>query len=186
MNLQEGIMDKGLKIISAIILLSVFLPGLIAGCSTNPATPQAPVTSSLAPDFQLQDLDGRAVSLSGLRGKPVILNFWATWCGPCRDEMPFIQEIFENKEWSDKGLVILAVDIGESPSTVKEFLESYGLSFQVLLDSEQSVAKNYNIRGIPTTFFIDKDGIIQDMKIGAFTSKAEIEQRLINSIVSNK
>ena len=176
-------MDKGLKIISAIILLSVFLPGLIAGCSTNPAPTQAPVVGGLAPDFQLQDLDGRAVSLSGFRGKPVILNFWATWCGPCRDEMPFIQEIFENKEWSDKGLVILAVDIGESPSTVKEFLENYGLSFQVLLDIEQSVAKNYNIRGIPTTFFIDKDGIIQDMKIGAFSSKAEIEQRLINSIV---
>ena len=179
-------MNRGLKIISAIILLLVFLPGLVSGCSANPATPQAPVTGSLAPDFQLQNLDGQAVSLNDLRGKPVMVNFWATWCGPCRDEMPLIQEIFEDKEWSDKGLVILAVDIGESLSTVKEFVESYGLSFQVLLDSEQGVAKNYNIRGIPATFFIDKDGIIQDMQIGAFTSKAEIEQRLVNSIVSNK
>ena len=179
-------MNRGLKIISATILLLVFLPGLVSGCSANPAPTQAPVTGSLAPDFQLQNLDGQAVSLNDLRGKPVMVNFWATWCGPCRDEMPLIQEIFEDKEWSDKGLVILAVDIGESLSTVKEFVESYGLSFQVLLDSEQGVAKNYNIRGIPATFFIDKDGIIQDMQIGAFTSKAEIEQRLVNSIVSNK
>jgi len=92
--------------------------------------------------------------------------------------MPFIQGIFKDEEWSDKGLVILAIDIGESPSTVKGFVKNYGLSFPVLLDTNQDVALKYDIRAIPTTFFIDKDGIIQGMKVGAFSSKAEIEKNL--------
>jgi len=87
--------------------------------------------------------------------------------------MPFLEEIDE--EWSEKGLMMLAIDIGESSSTVKTFLQSYGYSFPVLLDTRSVVAGKYNIRAIPTTFFIDKDGIIQDIKIGAFQSKEEIE-----------
>ncbi len=127
---------------------------------------------NLAPDFQLQSLDGKVVSLSELRGSPVMLNFWATWCPPCRNEMPYIQQIYE--EWSGKGLVLLAIDIGESSSTVKEFVQSYELSFPVLLDIKEDVAQIYNITGIPTTFFIDKDGIIQDKRVGSFQSKEEI------------
>ncbi len=82
--------------------------------------------------------------------------------------MPYIQEIYEDKEWSDKGLVILAVDIEESSSKVEEFMQSNSLSFAVLLDTKQDVAQRYNITGIPTTFFIDKDGIIQEKASSAF------------------
>ncbi len=172
-------MGNGLKI----ILASALVLGLIlAGCSSGSEVAQGPQVDKLAPDFQLQTLDGQAVSLVDFRGKPVLLNFWATWCGPCRFEMPFIQEIFEKKEWSDTGLVILAIDIGESPSEVKEFMENYDLSFTVLLDTNQDVALKYNIRAIPTTFFIDKDGIIQDIKVGAFSGKTEIEKRLVKII----
>ncbi len=92
--------------------------------------------------------------------------------------MPFIQEVFEDEEWADKGLVILAVDIGESSSKVEEFMQNHNLSFTVLLDIKQDVAQRYNITGIPTTFFIDKDGIIQDKVIGAFQNKTQIENRL--------
>jgi len=147
-----------------------------------PAPAQGPEVGKLAPDFKLQSLGGQTVSLSDFRGNPVLLNFWASWCGPCRAEMPFLQEIFESKEWSGKGLIILTIDIGESPSRVKEFMESYVLSFPVLLDTDRNLALEYNIRGIPTTFFIDKDGIIQDIKIGAFSSKTEIEKRLVKII----
>jgi peroxiredoxin len=147
-----------------------------------PTPAQGPQVDKLAPDFKLQSLDGQTVSLGDFRGKPVLLNFWATWCPPCRAEMPFLQEIYEDKEWSEKGLVILTIDIGEDPSVVKEFMESYDLSFPVLLDTDQDVALEYNIRAIPTTFFIDKDGIIQDIKVGAFSSKTEIERRLIKVI----
>jgi len=148
---------------------------LVSGCSAGSEPSEAQV-GELAPKFQLQNLDGQSVALSKFRGKPVVLNFWATWCPPCRDEMPYIQEIYN--EWSDKGLVVLAINYGESASRVKKFVQYYGLSFPVLLDTKQDVAQKYNVRGIPTTFFIDKDGIIQDMKVGAFQSKEEIESSL--------
>lgn len=130
---------------------------------------------NLAPDFSLLDLNGQAVSLSSLRGKPVLLNFWATWCGPCRQEMPYLQQI--NAEWAPKGLVLLAIDIGESSAQVKTFLETNDLSLPTLLDSNRTVSTRlYNITAIPTTFFIDKNGIIQQKKIGSFLNKEAIEK----------
>ena len=152
---------------------------VLSGCSspTPTSTPaQGPEMGKLAPDFQLSNLDGQSVSLSDFRGKPVLLNFWASWCGPCRFEMPFIQTIYE--EWTGKGLVVLTVNLQESPARVREFVETLGLSFPVLLATSQDVPLVYNIRSIPTTFFIDRDGVIQDIKIGAFSSVAEIERRL--------
>ena len=172
-------MNRLLKIISAIILLSVLGSGLVlAGCTSGSTPGGGSEAEMLAPDFQLISLDGQTVSLSDFRGKPVLLNFWATWCGPCEFEMPFLQEIHEDEEWSQKGLVILTVDIGEHPTKVKLFASSLNLSFIILLDIDQDVALKYNIRAIPTTFFIDKDGIIQETKIGAFADKADIEKRL--------
>ena len=130
----------------------------------------------LAPDFQLPNLEGQTISLSDLKGKPVLLNFWATWCGPCVSEMPYLQEIYD--EWSGKGLVLLTINGGESSSKVSKFMQNQNLSLPVLLDTKQDVFRRYNIMGIPTTFFIDKDGIIQEKVIGAFPNKAEIEKRL--------
>ena len=189
-------MDRVLKTILAIILVAVLFGGLTAACSKNPApapTPApapkpAPVPTqgfqagNLAPDFQLADMDGQSVSLSDFRGKTILLNFWASWCGPCRAEMPFIQEVFEDKRWSDNGLVILAINLGEDPATVKRFMQNNEISFPVLLDIKQNVALEYNIRNIPASFFIDKDGIIRDKVVGAFPSKAEIEGRLGNLV----
>ncbi len=166
-------MNKRLKAILLIILASVLL---IAGCSAG--AEQGVRIGNPAPDFQLLNLEGQNVSLSNLRGKPVLVNFWASWCPPCRAEMPFIQEIFEDEEWSDKGLVILAINIGERPSTAKRFMASNGLSFPVPLDTSQNVALKYNVSAIPTTLLIDKDGIIKAIKVGAFSSKADIEKSL--------
>jgi peroxiredoxin len=128
---------------------------------------------NLAPNFQLNNLEGKTVSLGDLRGKPVILNFWATWCHPCVFEMPFLQRVYE--EQSAEGLVLLAINIGGTSSQVKEFLQAHNLSLTALLDTKQDVAQRYNIQYIPTTFFIDKDGIIQVVKVGAFPSKETIE-----------
>ena len=97
-----------------------------------------------------------------------------------------IQEVFENKRWSDQGLVILAINLGESPAIIRDFIEGNKFTFQVLLDSEQKVADMYNVSYIPVTYFIDKNGIIKDKKIGSFANKAEIEQRLINSILDDE
>ena len=157
------------------ILVMILTSGLlITGCATG-SEPTATVGKA-APDFELQNLDGQSISLSDLKGKPVLINFWATWCRPCIFEMPYIQEIYD--EWSGKGLMVLAINRGESSSKVEQFLQSNNLSLPVLLDTKLDVFRRYNIRGIPTTFFIDKDGIIQEKIIGAFTSKAPIENRL--------
>jgi len=162
------------------VLLALGL--LFAGCSnvSKPALgnnqTEGTQIGNTAPDFQLQSLTGQTFSLENLRGKPVLINFWATWCPPCRGEMPYIQEIYE--EWSGNGLVVMAINIGESSSTAEGFMQSNGLSFTVLLDTRQNVAEMYNISGIPTTLFIDKDGIIQDKVIGAFPNKTQIENRL--------
>jgi len=168
-------------ILPVILTLVLSVTGCSAGSEPpDGENPTAPVegiqVGNLAPDFQLQSLDGQTVSLGNLLGKPVLINFWATWCPPCRSEMPYIQKIYE--EWSDQGLEVLAINIGESSSKAEEFMQSYNLSFTVLLDTKQDVAQKYNITGIPTTFFIDKDGIIKDKVIGAFQNKAQIENRL--------
>lgn len=164
-------MNKRLIAILVMILTSGLL---IIGCATG-SEPIAAV-SEAAPDFQLQNLDGQPISLSDFKGKPVLINFWATWCGPCVSEMPYIQEIHE--EWPDKGLVVLAINIGDSSSEVEQFLQNHNLSLPVLLDTKKVVAQRYSIRAIPTTFFLDKDGMIQVKVIGAFPNKAAIESRL--------
>ncbi|MFC2025050.1 redoxin domain-containing protein [Chloroflexota bacterium] len=179
-------MNKILKAILPIILTLVLL---FIGCSagskpSGETSPTAPIEGTqignIAPTFQLQDLNGQTVSLGDLMGKPVLLNFWATWCPPCRSEMPLLQEIYEG--WSDKGLVLLAIDIGEHPTQVRKFLETHNLSIPVLLDTNGEVAQKYNIIPIPTTFFIDKDGIIQEKVIGAFRNKEQIEGHLIKIV----
>jgi len=171
-------LQKGASVLMA--ALSLILALVIAGGFTGCTPEQVAQPGKPAPDFELQSIEGQSVSLGDLRGRPVLVNFWASWCGPCLLEMPFLHMTHE--QWAEKGLVMLAINIGESPSEVKEFVESRGLTFTVLLDTKQEVAQIYNIRGIPATFFIDKSGIIQDIKMGAFTSKAEIE-RLLSKII---
>jgi len=162
------------KMLTAIVVMILTSGLLITGCAVG-SEPTATVGKA-APDFELQNLDGQSISLSDFKGKPVLINFWATWCRPCVFEMPYLQEIHD--EWSGKGLVVLAINRGESSSKVEQFLQSNNLSLPVLLDTKLDVFRRYNIRGIPTTFFIDKDGIIQEKIIGRFTSKAPIENRL--------
>jgi len=155
-----------------LLVMALVLSGLImSSCST-----QDTERDNQAPDFELPNLEGKLVFLRNFRGKPVMLNFWATWCGYCVYEMPYLQQIYE--EWSTKGLVLRAIDMGESSAQVKEFLQKYNLSLPVLLDTEQEVALRYNVLGIPATFFIDKHGLVQAIKPGAFRNKKEIEDYL--------
>ncbi len=181
-------MNKMVKVILVIILVSGLLItgcssksnqegpalGRITGCSTDPA--QRPQIDKPAPDFQFQNPDGQHTSLSDLQGKPVLINFWATWCYPCIYEMPYLQQVYE--EWSDRGLMVLAINIGESSAKVRQFIQNNGFSFPVLLDTKKDAAQEYNIQYVPSTFLIDKDGVIQEKIIGAFPSKIAIEEKL--------
>jgi peroxiredoxin len=165
------------RILTAILVTLIVLGSIITSCQSNEGATVAPEVGKIAPDFQFQGPDDdQATSLSDLKGEPVLINFWATWCSPCAYEMPYLQQIYD--EWQAKGLVLLAINIGESSSQVAEFMQNHGLSFPVLLDSEGNIAQQYGIRYIPTSFFIGKDGIIKDIKSGAFQSQAEIESIL--------
>jgi len=159
------------RMLTAILVILIVLGSIATSCQS-----EAPEVGKRAPDFQLNTLDGQSVSLSDLKGKPVLVNFWQIRCPPCAYEMPYLQQIYD--EWQRNGLVLLAINIVESSSQAEEFMQSQGLSFPVLLDSEAAVAQRYNIRYIPTSFFIDKDGIIKYIKVGPFRSKAEIESIL--------
>lgn len=165
-------------VFTAILAMVLAVSTIALSCSAGQNTARGTEIGNMAPDFQLDNLDGQSVSISDFRGKPVLLNFWASWCPPCRSEMPFFQDTFTNKKWAEEGLVVLAIDIGESPSTVSKFVDKYGLTFPVLLDITQDVSLEYYVRAIPTSFFIDRDGIIREIKIGAFSGLPEIERTL--------
>lgn len=146
---------------------------------TPPPVPEIPEGVSIgnrAIDFELQTLDGQTVKLSSLRGKPVLLNFWATWCGPCKYEMPFLQQIHD--KYSSQGLKVLEIDINEKPETVQKYLTDNNLTMTVPLDVGAKVAKSYGLTAIPSSFLIDKDGIIRQKVIGAFPNVAAIENEL--------
>lgn len=124
-------------------------------------------TGITAPDFTLQTLNGENVKLSDYEGKKVVLNFWATWCKPCREEMPDLQAVYsENKE----DVVILAVNM-DAHNDVKGFTDQYAVTFPVLLDEEDEVSERYQVISLPTTYFIDADGKIAQKHLGQITDE---------------
>jgi peroxiredoxin len=147
-----------------------------------PATEVGPQVGKLAPDFTFTYSDGESVSLSDLRGRSIMLNFWATWCGPCKYEMPLIQDLANDQEKAEKGLILLTVNSGETGDAVREFMKERGFSFPVLLDIQKGIMRSYNVRYIPTTFFIGQDGIISEIRIGAFMNESQLEETL-NKII---
>lgn len=117
-----------------------------------------------AVDFRAETLDGGTMNLDDHMGSFVFLNFWATWCPPCREEMPAMETMQE--ELSDLPFQILAVSVQEDRSTVQRFIDEYGYSYPILLDPAGRTASHYGVRGLPTTYFIDRDGMVLGLLIG--------------------
>ncbi|MDD3705761.1 MAG: redoxin domain-containing protein [Clostridiaceae bacterium] len=111
-------------------------------------------------DFSLEDLNGNKVDLSSFKGKKIFLNFWATWCPPCKAEMPDIEKLYQ--ETKDSDLVILAVNVGEDKKTAQNFMNANKYNFTVLLDVTGEVSRLYQVTGIPTSYFIDTEGFLED------------------------
>jgi thiol-disulfide isomerase/thioredoxin len=135
----------------------------------------APVVGAPAPDFELTSLDGASLRLTDLRGQVVALNFWATWCAPCRDEMPLLEAALE--KYGAEGLAILAIDADEPASLVTDFRDELGVSLPLLLDPGGEVQQLYRVRGYPTTYFVDRDGVIQVQHMGIL-SEGQLERYL--------
>jgi len=123
-----------------------------------------PVQGKPAPNFAFRYPDGKTIALADFKGHPVIVNFWATWCPPCRREMPGLVKAYET--YKDDGLMIIEVDVGEPPETVAPFVEEHKMTMPVALDMRQEITRLYRTDSFPTSFFIDKDGVIQVRWVG--------------------
>lgn len=181
---------RKIKLILITILLVLGIAALVSGCTNDelidenknldsekdedaeakdteegPGSTLTPINiGEIAPNFTLDNLNGESVSLEDYRGKIVFINFWATWCPPCRKEMPDLNKLYlDNKE---KDFVVLAVDVGETKSQVAKFIEEGGYQFPVVLDRNSDVATRYFVTGIPKTVVVDEEGIIRFVKIG--------------------
>lgn len=125
----------------------------------------APEVDHVAPDFTLPDLEGNQISLSTYKGRVVLLNFWATWCPPCRLEMPTMEKAY--RKYRDKGFEVVAVSVDAGPkSSVKSFLREFGLSFQVLLDPDMETLRAFRGFSLPMTVVIDRQGVIRSRELG--------------------
>jgi peroxiredoxin len=122
-----------------------------------------------APDFELTDLDGRTVSLSEWRDQPVLINFWASWCGPCELEMPVIEKAYQAHR--KDGLVVLAIATDDTQENVRSFFGKHQLSFRPMLDKTGDVSQSYSVFGLPTSVFVGRDGLITDVHTGRLTEE---------------
>jgi peroxiredoxin len=136
----------------------------------------SPVIGSPAPDFLLQGVDGKEYSLSDMRGKIVLLNFWATWCSPCLVEMPTLQSI--NLDYEESDLSILAINNDEAEAQVRTFGQELGLTFPLLLDPGGETQKLFHVRAYPTSIFVDTQGVIRNIHFGIL-EETQIEQYLV-------
>ena len=135
-----------------------------------------PHTGFAAPGFTLTSTQGESFTLAELKGKVVLVNFWATWCPPCRAEMPALDAAY--RAHKDAGFVVLAVDQMESAELVNAFGAKYNLSFPLLLDGDGAINRQYLVSALPTSFFVDRRGVIRDMMIGGSMSREFIEGKI--------
>jgi peroxiredoxin len=139
--------------------------------STEQPAPREAAVGEIAPDFTLIDIrDDEQISLSQFDGRPVMLNFWATWCPPCRKEMPLLQDAYE--EHQGDGLIILTIAVSDKANNVLDFSDQHDLTFPLLIDTKDQVAVQYKVLGIPTSYFIDSNGVITSVQVGDLTAPA--------------
>jgi peroxiredoxin len=141
----------------------------------GPITSAPPVVGKPAPDFALRDASGNAVKLSDLRGKVVWVNFWATWCVPCKRELPDIQAVYDEKH--DAGLEVLEVNYQEDVESARSFFDARGIRLPMLLDASGSVYEQYRLQGLPDSFFIDREGNLAAVQFG-FLTQEKMRERL--------
>jgi peroxiredoxin len=165
-----------------LLIVAVLAGGAWIVMSQEPATTspgtltlqEAPIVGHPAPNFTLPSSLGEAVSLHDLAGQPVVLNFWATWCAPCRVEMPALQQA--SVAYNGRAAII-GINQGEARKNVTDFAAEYRITYPLLLDTDQQISQLYEVRGLPTTLFIDANGTVREVVIGAVT-EAVLQDRI--------
>jgi peroxiredoxin len=148
---------------------------LLAAAAATGAARARVAAQAAAPDFTLRQIDGPNLRLGEQRGRVVMVNFWATWCGPCRLEMPALQARYDGLK--DSGFTVLAVNFDDSLEDANLYTDELGLTFPVLMDPDDTVNDLYRVRGYPTTYFIDRDGMIDQQHVG-FLSEGQLQDYL--------
>lgn len=158
-----------------IVLILLIFVGLLAArlIQTNQSEHRA---SGTAPSFAFTTFDGEQISSADLRGKGVVLNFWASWCDPCRDEAALLEAA--SRAEKDSGVIFLGLDYLDQEPAAKAYLAEYNITYPSGPDLQSAAARSYGIKGVPETFFIDPDGNITDIVIGPITSQAKMEEYL--------
>lgn len=181
-----AISSKWLKLIAALLLIGAFL--FLRHITSAPKAPAIDLKTvqergRFPFDFALPDLQGNTVRPSDLRGKVVLINIWATWCYPCRTEMPSMQALYQ--DYRDKGFEILAISIDvREKEAVIPFVEQYGLTFPVLLDPSNAVGERLLMRGIPTSYLLDKHGRIAGLEVGPKDWNSKKMRRLLEALLA--
>ena len=149
-------------------LFSASFIGMASAADNKPVSPFEIKKLAIAPEFTLQDLNGGKVPSSAFKGKVVLLNFWAIWCPACTAELPSLSSLGKDKGLKAKGLEVIAVSTDASATAVKDFLKKRGLDMQVLMDEKKSVARQFKVFSLPTTFLIDRQGNIVEKFFGEY------------------
>lgn len=171
---------RSTSVIALVLLVNAFSLPVSAGASLMPMEREP------APDFSLQNLDGANISLSALKGKVVLINFWATWCAPCREEMPSMQKLWE--KYSGEDFEMLAVNVGEDIGIVKEFKNLFQptLSMPIVLDHHSTLVNTYPVIGLPTTYLIDKQGHFVLQAVGGMDWSTDEVYQVIEDMIGPK
>ncbi len=178
---DQAYLTSRLKLLLVVVL---GLGGLGLGLTDTPVSRYvqsflaAPREGAPAPNFTLSTLDNETITLSDLRGQVIILNLWTSWCPPCREEMPTLNEVYQT--YKDDGLVVLAVNstVQDREAAAREFAAEYAFDFPILLDHDGIVTRAYQLQSLPTTFFIDRRGVIQAIVPGGPLRVSYIEAKI--------
>ena len=166
------------------LLLDLLAQGtraLVSSCLFLVATAHADISQGTAPDFTLKSNSGENLRLSELRGEVVMINFWASWCGPCRQEMPLLEQLYS--EYQPLGFTILGVNVEEDSSKAKALLSDIPVSFPVLFDTQSQVSKLYDVVAMPSTVLVDRDGNVRYLHHGYKPGYEQTYQEQVRALI---
>ncbi|MCM3784050.1 redoxin domain-containing protein [Neobacillus mesonae] len=175
-------MGRSKRTVQVVILIFIVILGAYAIFSSVAKSDGKPTVGDSVPEFELLGIDEAVHELDKYKGQPMVINFWGTWCEPCVDEMPALQEQWEN--WKDQGVVFIGVNVGEDKMTVNNFVRQVGVDFPIMYDEKKVATSRFGVGPMPSTFFISKNGKISDIFEGQLNLDT-LEYRIRQLVNSN-